>query len=272
MTIAIAPHRTRRQPLRAIPDGYLTTGELAKKMRTTVRTLQFYDRIGLLIPAEETFGGRRLYDDANVVRLGQILALKQLGFSLEDIRDRLVNLDSPTAVAEALDAQADAVQAQIATLTQALTDLRTLRTETLRRDHVDFGRYAEIVLALKNGNDRFWVLDLAGDRFRARMLALDAATAKEIWDEVIGAAQEAGALHARGVSPRSPEGQAVVERQQRAVLRFSGGDPAVIAELVAFRERSAEWDPEFARHYTPEAAEFLSQATQYAEHQPPAGP
>ena len=45
---------------RAIPKGYMTVGELAKKMGTTVRTLQYYDKEGLLSPSSESEGGRRL--------------------------------------------------------------------------------------------------------------------------------------------------------------------------------------------------------------------
>lgn len=48
---------------RAIPDGYMTVGEVAKKIGTTVRTLQYYDKEGLLSPSAESDGGRRLYTD-----------------------------------------------------------------------------------------------------------------------------------------------------------------------------------------------------------------
>lgn len=44
---------------RAIPEGYMTVGELAGKMGTTVRTLQYYDREGLLSPSSESEGGRQ---------------------------------------------------------------------------------------------------------------------------------------------------------------------------------------------------------------------
>ena len=58
---------------RAIPKGYMTVGELAKKMGTTVRTLQYYDKEGLLSPSSESEGGRRLYTDKDMVKLHQIL-------------------------------------------------------------------------------------------------------------------------------------------------------------------------------------------------------
>ena len=55
-------------------------------MDVTVRTLQYYDREGVLSPSAESAGGRRLYTDKDLVRLHQILSLKSLGFSLDDIK------------------------------------------------------------------------------------------------------------------------------------------------------------------------------------------
>ena len=50
-----------------------TVGQLAHKMGVTVRTLQYYDREGLLKPSAFSTGGRRRYSDKDVVRLHQIL-------------------------------------------------------------------------------------------------------------------------------------------------------------------------------------------------------
>ena len=57
---------------KAIPHGYMTVGEVAKKMDVTVRTLQHYDREGLLSPSAISEGGRRLYTDKDIVKLHQI--------------------------------------------------------------------------------------------------------------------------------------------------------------------------------------------------------
>ena len=59
---------------RAIPEGFMTVGELAKKMNVTVRTLQYYDKEGVLSPSAESEGGRRLYTDKDLVLLHQILS------------------------------------------------------------------------------------------------------------------------------------------------------------------------------------------------------
>ena len=76
---------------RAIPQGFMTVGEVAKKMGVTVRTLQYYDKEGLLSPSAESEGGRRLYTDKDLITLHQIISLKSLGFSLDDIKERLIS-------------------------------------------------------------------------------------------------------------------------------------------------------------------------------------
>jgi DNA-binding transcriptional MerR regulator len=83
---------------KAIPENFMTVGELAKKMGTTVRTLQYYDKEGLLSPTTESEGGRRLYTHKDMIKLHQILSLKSLGFSLDDIKNKLISLDTPEYV------------------------------------------------------------------------------------------------------------------------------------------------------------------------------
>lgn len=88
---------------------YMTVGELAKKMGTTVRTLQYYDKEGLLCPTAESEGGRRLYTYKDMIQLHQILSLKSLGFSLRDIKNKLISLDNPNDVANILTQQSDMI-------------------------------------------------------------------------------------------------------------------------------------------------------------------
>ncbi|MDZ5610024.1 MerR family transcriptional regulator [Bacillus pseudomycoides] len=64
--------------------------ELTKETGVTVRTLRYYDQINLLKPSGKTEGGHRLYSEADVIRLQQILFLKEMGFSLKEITNMLV--------------------------------------------------------------------------------------------------------------------------------------------------------------------------------------
>jgi len=69
----------------AIARSY-ATGELAKISGISPRTLQFYDKIGLLKPESYSESGYRRYDDAAALRLQQILFFRELGFELSDIK------------------------------------------------------------------------------------------------------------------------------------------------------------------------------------------
>jgi DNA-binding transcriptional MerR regulator len=77
----------------------LKVGELARRTGLTIRALHHYDEIGLLKPSLYTESGHRLYTAADIARLQQVISLRQLGFSLEEVRDCLHRPDfSPLEV------------------------------------------------------------------------------------------------------------------------------------------------------------------------------
>jgi len=65
----------------------MTVHEVSKFAGVSIRTLQYYDKIGLLHPTGYTDAGYRLYDDADLERLQQILLYRELEFPLKDIRE-----------------------------------------------------------------------------------------------------------------------------------------------------------------------------------------
>ena len=65
----------------------MTVNEVSKLTGVSIRTLQYYDRIGLLHPSGYTEAGYRLYDDAALDTLQQILLFRELEFPLKDIKE-----------------------------------------------------------------------------------------------------------------------------------------------------------------------------------------
>lgn len=65
----------------------LTVSEVARLAGVTVRTLHHYDRIGLVPPSARSRSGYRLYDDADLERLQEVLFYRELGFGLDRIRE-----------------------------------------------------------------------------------------------------------------------------------------------------------------------------------------
>ena len=222
---------------RAIPPGYMTVGEVAKKMDVTVRTLQHYDKEGLLSPSATSGGGRRLYTDKDIVKLHQILSLKHLGFSLDDIRDRLIPLDTPAGVAQVLSEQAAVVREKIARLTESLSRIEALKAEVLEMQSVDFKKYADIIINLEMKNDFYFLIKHFDsetlDHIRSRF---DKESSITFLQKFLHIQDEAIRLQDAGVSAGSPEGLQLAKAYWDLILEFTGGDATMLPTLMQIGE------------------------------------
>lgn len=72
-------------------EGYYSSGEFARMAHVTLRTIRYYDKQNILKPSYVTEAGARFYTDQDFARLQQILLLKYLGFSLDDIREMTID-------------------------------------------------------------------------------------------------------------------------------------------------------------------------------------
>ena len=66
------------------------TGELAKRCNVSIRTIQYYDKKGLLTSTKTEDNGRRVFDEQSKQDLEIILIFKRFGFSLKDIKKIIV--------------------------------------------------------------------------------------------------------------------------------------------------------------------------------------
>lgn len=83
----------------------MTVNEVSKLTGVSIRTLQYYDSIGLLKPAEYTESGYRLYDDAALECLQQILLFRELEFPLKEIKEIVTrpNFDKKKALEQQIE-------------------------------------------------------------------------------------------------------------------------------------------------------------------------
>lgn len=110
----------------------LTIGALAKKTGTKVQTIRYYEQIELMPEPGRTGGGQRRYGDAELDRLSFIRHARQLGFTLEAIRELLDLSDHPDRPCHEADAIA---RRQLKQVEQRLARLEALRTELKRMVH-----------------------------------------------------------------------------------------------------------------------------------------
>ena len=230
---------------------FFTVGQAAKKMGVSVRTLQYYHKIGLLSPSGVSEGGRRLYSYRDLVQLHQILSLKHLGFSLQDIKNRLPALDTPEQVAQALEQQAQTTRNKIQELTTALQDLEALRQEVLQMQSVDFKKYADIIVNLQMHNDYYWLIkhfdSQTMDYIRSRF---DPDSGTAMIQTFLHLQEQALQLQQTGVAPDSPQGQELAASFWQMIQDFTGGNLELLPKLIELGDFSGAdpaWQAKQAR-------------------------
>jgi DNA-binding transcriptional MerR regulator len=209
----------------------LKVGELARRTRLTIRTLHHYDDIGLLRPSIHTESGHRLYTAGDVARLQQVLSLRQLGFSLEEIRDCL---DRPGF------SPLELIRLHVARLRQQIELQRRLceRLEALLAGYIasggevsaeDFLQTIEVMSMIES-----YYTPEQMESFRKRG-AEAAAAGVDLAQEGTAAWQELLAQLKvemdSGTDPADPKVQALEKRRQALVNAFSGGDKGIEENL-----------------------------------------
>ncbi|MBR2811092.1 MAG: MerR family transcriptional regulator [Solobacterium sp.] len=104
-----------------------TTGELAKLCGVTVRTVQYYDTRGILVPSELSEGGRRLYSEDDVRRLKIICFLRELGLPIDAISRLLSEEDPGSVISMLLDEQEKALKKDLSDVQEKLNRLADLK-------------------------------------------------------------------------------------------------------------------------------------------------
>ena len=130
-----------------------TTGKLAKLCSVTVRTVQYYDTRGILVPSELSEGGRRLYSGNDLKRMRIICFLRGLGISISSISELMTEEDDPEGVISALiAAQERTLRAELDERQKKLNMLDDVRRELKNVPGFSVYSIADIAYAMENKN------------------------------------------------------------------------------------------------------------------------
>ncbi len=125
--------------------GYYSSGQFAQMAQVSVRTIRFYDKQNILKPSYVTPGGARFYTDEDFARLQQILLLKYLGFSLEDIREMTIGDSDSHFLINSLHTQKKLVQDRIEQL-QLVAKAIDSTVNTIEKDkQLDWSRMLDLI-------------------------------------------------------------------------------------------------------------------------------
>ena len=107
----------------------MTSGEIASKAGISQKALRLYDEKGLLKPTAYSEKNYRLYDEDSLIILEKIIALKHVGFSLEEIKDNLKNSDNKS-IPGILQNQVEMMEQKIRELQKAVKCIRAVLART----------------------------------------------------------------------------------------------------------------------------------------------
>jgi DNA-binding transcriptional MerR regulator len=268
-----------------LDQRFYQSSQFAEKASVSVRTLRYYDKMGLLSPSQYTESGYRLYTNEDLLSLQNILALKFLGFSLEEIR--MLLRTGPQRLEEVLAQQKvmmEEKRGQLDTIIQAIEE-----TERLLQAHrCNWESIVKVIQVIQMGqqHDQWKAKYFTPEQQKtmeelSRKAYTEEAAQKlkayhpnewteedqqRVAEQYRFIKQELGRLVAQGADPASPEAQHVAQLKHELGVAFSHGDPDIAAsvgrwweEFQALPQEQRPFDPSVYM-YTEAEQNLLDQA------------
>ena len=183
----------------------MTVNEVSKLTGVSIRTLQYYDKIGLLHPAKYTEAGYRLYNDAALETLQQILLFRELEFPLKDIKEIISRPDFDRS--KALEQQIKLLtlkKEHIENLIDLAKGIKLLGVRKLKFEAFDTSKIDEYAAQAK----AYWGKTPAYKEFEEKSRGRTKEEDKKIYQGMIDIFGEFGQI--RNTEPSSKDAQALV--------------------------------------------------------------
>ena len=234
--------------------------EFARRAGVTIRALHHYDRLGLLKPSGRTRAGYRLYTDRDLVRLEQIVALKFIGFPLNQIRDLLNRKDADLAAT--LGQQRQIIAEKRNHLDRAIRAIERAEQVVASGEKHDWEAFRKIIEVIQMQTRKEWMQKYYTEEqlanLKSRWSSGVQAKADKDWKELI---RDVEAAVARKEDPAGEVGKQLAARRRALVLQFTGGDSGIAQGLKNLFADQANWPKDFKKPYGEAVENFLNQAT-----------
>lgn len=231
-------------------------GELAEKTGLTVRALHHYDEIGLLSPSYRTKSDHRLYTAEDVAILQQIVSMKSLGFSLEQIKDALTKPEfSPENV---LAMQLEHVSKQL-TLTQNLQERLEGMQRFLSQRKLTADEFLTAIKLMQEVSEMYSEEEMQIIKTQGETIGQEGIVAVEgEWPFLM---EKMKAQIEKGAPADDPETQKLAKRWKELVEMFTGGNPQIAAKLKDMYTKNPDAGKTFGGpHFDPQMMEYVQKA------------
>ncbi|URN96288.1 MAG: MerR family transcriptional regulator [Candidatus Pristimantibacillus lignocellulolyticus] len=216
--------------------NYWTTGQVSKQHHVSVRTLRYYDQIGLLQPSYKNEIGRRFYSEEDLFTLEKITVLKSLSLSLEDIQSVLLNF----SYREILVAHYNHLQVQLADLQQSIANTTSLINIADIEGELSWQHISHLVEKSKDREHR-WTDYFSKDENIILEKTLPSIEQNSLQiQQYIRLIKQIEKYMALGIPPESKEGHAIAEELVMMSDETFGGDQELIEKFWEIRKKPTE--------------------------------
>lgn len=234
-------------------------GQLAHLTGLTVRTLHHYDHIGLVSPSGRTASGHRLYEDADVQRLYQVLALRQLGLSLDEVASLMVGA---TSMGKVLAAHRSYLDEQLSAMRRLRAQVSTLAATVEQSPHAPVEDFLELIRRVID------VDETVKQYFSEAQLTELVERREQVGEQAISDVESGwGDLLPRvtaavesGMDPASPQAQAMAQQWMDLLEQFHGGDDGLRESLYRMQAENADQIEQEHGGPSPAQMDFIAQA------------
>ena len=127
-----------------------TTGEIAKLCGVSVRTVQYYDSRGILIPSELSEGGRRLYSEDDLAKMKTVCFLREMGLPINTIGELFAEDDPESVISIILDQHEAELKAESEALQKKLDMVEELRRGLKSTSSFSLESLGDIAIQMEN--------------------------------------------------------------------------------------------------------------------------
>ncbi len=226
----------------------ISISKLAKYANVSVRTLQYYDKIGLLKPSVYSESKGRLYTEKDIALLHQIVTLKSFGLTLDEIKSKVNPINNSDDVLDILTQQADIINEKISKHKKVLESIEMIKKEIVESKVVDWSKYSNMMRLISENNEYYWIINYLEKDMLKKISDVHKKNKEnnksENWlKDFLTKALE---LDRKGAKCDSDEAQALASQWWYYIKQYTDGDENLIKKLYNFYGTSNKWPDEYA--------------------------
>lgn len=211
---------------------YWKTGELAKLTGLSIRTLRYYDQIELVRPTAYTTSGHRRYTADNLRQLLEILTLKQMGLTLDEIKQLVLESHS-SSLLNTLDNQIERVYAHLKAQQLLLDQLERTKEELIKKESISISTLTTLFDFMKVNHAGYFD-DKQLKLMREQFQSLDEKTASDAEENFTNLLKQLRQKKEKQISPSDRDVKELARKWNALLKQHSASDQALQENAARF--------------------------------------